>query len=177
MKRILHSESGVTVLEGVIALGLLALVTAGSFGVLLSASRQNSMPDVREEMSYAVEKANDKLKVYLQAAQMGDVGRAYLPDSFKQGLCGTDVTTGPLEIGVEHNIQCLLPPICDKSNHSSFSYTVSVRGAQPGKLATASQEGTPNTYGTKAYGEGYSMASIGSGYQISYKIYCNGYEL
>ncbi len=181
MKRILRSKAGVTVLEGVIALGLLALVAAGSFGVLLSASRQDSMPDIREEMSYAVEKANDLLKVYLQASQTGEVGRNYLPSTLAQGLCGNDATplavNNPGNSNDVHRINCLLPPICDKNNHSSFSYTVAVRGAQAGKLSPKSREGTPSTYGTPAYGEEYSMNSVGSGYQISYKIYCNGYEL
>ena len=38
MRQLLKNRAGVTVLEGVIALGLLALITAGAFGVLLSAS-------------------------------------------------------------------------------------------------------------------------------------------
>ncbi|MBP5404047.1 MAG: hypothetical protein J6Y17_03035 [Elusimicrobiaceae bacterium] len=180
MKHILHSKAGVTVLEGVIALGLLALVAAGAFGVLLSASRQDSMPDIREEMSYAVEKANDKLKVYLQATQIGDVGYNYLPNSLKQGLCYADgiIDNNPLAVNDSgHNIGCLLPPICDKNNNSSFFYIVSGNGPSRGNVVSTRQEGTPNTYGTKAYGEGYSMSSVGSGYQITYKIRCNGYEL
>ena len=58
MKRILSKKTGVTILEGLIALGLLALVAAGTFGVLLSVSRKAGSPDIRESMILAVERAN-----------------------------------------------------------------------------------------------------------------------
>ncbi len=121
MKKILSNKAGVTVLEGVIALGLLALVTAGAFGVLLAASRQTTRPDVREEMILAVEKASNMLKIYT-----GVTDTSIIPGSFRNGLCGTDAT--PLDNG-EHNIACQLPPICDRtvvggSPRSTFTYTV-----------------------------------------------------
>ena len=49
MKKILKSKKGVTILEGLIALALLALVATGTFAVLLSSSRKSSQPDIRED--------------------------------------------------------------------------------------------------------------------------------
>lgn len=55
-KYILKNKKGVTLLEGLIALALLAIVATGTFSVLLSASRKTSSPDMREELVFAVEK-------------------------------------------------------------------------------------------------------------------------
>ena len=46
----IKNKKGVTILEGLIALGLLAAVSVGIFGVLLSLSRKSYEPDIREEM-------------------------------------------------------------------------------------------------------------------------------
>lgn len=102
MKKLLKDKAGVTVLEGIIALGLLALIAGGAFGVLLAASRQASQPDIREEMAWAVENANARLKMRAAA------------------LCPDD--SAPLALG-NHNIKCLLPPLCDQ-NRSEFIYGV-----------------------------------------------------
>ena len=178
MKQLLNSKAGVTVLEGVIALGLLALVTAGAFGVLLSASRQTSGPDIREEMAYAVEKAGDLLKVYINAQQY-QFANAYLPEGLSCGPCGQRGNTGgctenvgdnpiiyhtdlsPLASG-EHSIRCLLPPVCDRSN-SEFTYNVvNTNSISDNKLASTSQE---------------EAGGLFDGYQVTFKISCNGYEL
>lgn len=118
MKKILSNKAGVTVLEGVIALGLLALVTAGAFGVLLAASRQTTRPDVREEMILAVERANNELKVY---TGLGDGAEANMlnTDTFPQNR-------NPYRAGNQGtavDIKSYLPPICDRNN-SSFTFTV-----------------------------------------------------
>ncbi len=63
MNILLHDQKGVTVLEGLIALLLLAVISIGTFGVLLSASRKTTEPDIREEMILAVERANQALRV------------------------------------------------------------------------------------------------------------------
>ncbi len=174
MKQLLKNKAGVTVLEGVIALGLLALVTAGAFGVLLSASRQSSVPDIREEMSYAVEKAGDLLKVYINA-QQNDFAYAHLPGSLPCGLCGKmnngactesagdtihPVDRTPLASGTTHHIGCLLPPICDRSN-SEFFYTIANSTMHENKLADASTETDIDL----------------NGYKVDFSIKCNGYEL
>ena len=148
--KLLKSKAGVTVLEGIIALGLLAVVTAGAFGVLLSAARKSTQPDMREEMVMAVEKAKDMLQMYVNPA-----GYSASPDStvlYPTGLCGGDAT--PLRVGT-HNIKCTLPPICDKAT-SSFSYTVA-------------EKGMPFT----VEGEGDNVKLL----SISFSISCNGYEL
>lgn len=134
MKRLLKSKAGVTVLEGVIALGLLALVTGGAFGVLLAASRQKTQPDTQEEMVWAVEKANTMLRAY--AWNLPDTGlngvKDHMPSTLQNGLCGAEQATPqivdytPVFTGL-HDIECLLPPLCDKNN-SSFTYTVSGDG-------------------------------------------------
>lgn len=194
MKTILKGKSGVTVLEGVIALGLLALITAGAFGVLLSASRQSSLPDMHEEMIYAVEKAADQLQVYIEASATGELGYSHLPGVLKCGLCGeldasgeckavsdasqgytTDRTPLSTDSGKNpHEINCMLPPSCDKNNGSSFSYTVSSGSAVNTYLVADDLEGT----GTLAHGDDYDMTTPSTtGKQITFTIRCNGYEL
>ena len=121
-KRVLNNKVGVTILEGLIALGLLALVAGGSFAVLLSVSRQSSQPDIREEMAYAVEKANDELQLFTKLPS--DVA---VPTGYPKGLCDDDET--PLKVWtsgdkIEHNIDCRLPPLCDVNQDSHFKYFV-----------------------------------------------------
>ncbi len=113
LKYILKNKKGVTLLEAVIALGLLSLVAAAAFGVLLATSRKESRPNFQEEMAWAVERAHAQLQMY----DGGNVGA--LPEA-SRGLCGND--DAPLGTG-EHTITCMLPAICDWSN-SSFKYTV-----------------------------------------------------
>ena len=55
MKKLLKSKKGVTILEGLIALLLLAMISVGTFGVLLSTSRKSAQPDIREEMMKLLE--------------------------------------------------------------------------------------------------------------------------
>ncbi len=181
MRKILQSKAGVTVLEGVIALGLLALVTAGSFGVLLASSRQSSPSDMREEMTSAVEQADHLLQAYaawfpnLQTAMdvysseadaaiaKVDALKAKSGPYFRssrfmtdKGPCNAEESAGTvLALGAHSNaLNCLLPFICDKNN-SSFSYTV---------------ENADNIPTGKATG------NI-SAYRINYQISCNGYQL
>ena len=127
--KLLQSQAGVTVLEGVIALGLLAVVTAGAFGVLASASRKSSQPDIREEMTLAVEKVKD----WLQATD----------SSSSVQLCGDEAVGGPLALG-EHNVKCMLPLVCDQnSTNSSFTYSVSSQNIQDYHLINNDLERTP----------------------------------
>ena len=114
MKKFLHSRKGVTLLEGLIALLLLAVVATGTFGVLLSTSRKSSGPDLREEMSLAVLRAKHDLEIGKNSI---DAGTVY------SGPCENDLA--PFDDISSHNINCLLPPICDR-NTSSFTYDVVV---------------------------------------------------
>lgn len=118
MNRFLKNKKGVTILEGLIALGLLALVAGGTFGVLLSVSRKASNPDIREEMILAVERANEQLQMYTDSG----VNESDVPEAFKKGLCGESSSFSAVLVG-RHNISCMLPAICDKGN-SHFYYTV-----------------------------------------------------
>jgi len=153
MCKLLTNNRGVTLLEGVIALGLLALVAGGAFGVLLSASRQNTQPDIREEMIWAVEKAHRQLQAYVGSYLVTNT----LPTNLQNGLCENGDTI-PLNVG-SHNIDCMLPPICDRGNGSSFSYNVETR-----VLPFPSSADVETSVDT-------------TGYNISFTITCNGYKL
>jgi len=150
MNRLLKNKKGVTILEGLIALGLLAMVAGGTFGVLLSVSRKASRPDIREEMILAVERANEQLQVY--------VSTAATPSHFQNGLCGGD--SSPLAEG-SHDIKCKLPAICDRAPlSSSFTYTVSNSSmtlpAVAGNITTANTVAMTN---------------------VKFSITCNGFTL
>lgn len=157
-KSILRNKKGVTVLEGLIALGLLAMVAAGAFAVLLSSARHSSQSDFREEMLLAVEKANDALQQYAINQQSSLSADTYMTS----GLCTGD--SSPLSTGT-HSIDCMLPALCDKNaGHSAFSYTVATR--------------TQNVNGTigsshKISGFDNTLTHLG----ITYNITCNGYSL
>lgn len=178
-KHILQNKSGVTVLEGVIALGLLAVITAGSFGVLLSVSRQATQPDIREEMILAVEKANDEIKAFLAfgetqaGADMGlkDKAKDYIPlvlrSSDEYGLCEDESYAQPFDPNYPfYDISCMLPPICDKSDTTNnyFRYKVSVD----------SQDATAGLGST--YEDNWEIPSVNR-YTIRFDIKCNGYRL
>ena len=159
LKHLLTKKTGVTVLEGLIALGLLALVAGGTFGVLLSVSRKTGTPDIREEMALAVERANELLPMYAPLLQDSNMSDAGIADEYKEGLCSKD--DSPLSPG-EHHIECLLPPICDEQN-SSFVYTVA---ENPITLPSAVPSNTEDYYYTSQPHR-----------QITFEIKCNGFSL
>lgn len=148
MNRFLKNKKGVTILEGLIALGLLAMVAGGTFGVLLSVSRKASQPDIREEMVLAVERANEQLQMY--------TGKFSNGDSHTSGLCGND--TSPLSTDV-HFITCMLPAICDVGK-SSFSYKV--------------ENGALGSYSTVSTRQ---VSTPAAPKKISFTITCNGFTL
>lgn len=171
MNQILTNKKGVTILEGLIALGLLALVAAGTFGVLLSVSHKASQPDLREEMVYAVEKANDLLQMYAQEMSNPNTSVA---TGIQQGLCGgvtlnQVIDTTPLSEG-EHEIPCLLPVICDPDT-STFNYTVD------GSNVTLSLD---TDDGKKINRDNYQVDSgnpTAPMRRITFNITCNGFTL
>jgi len=159
IKNLLISKKGVTVLEGVIALGLLALVAGGAFAVLLSASRQTTQPDIREEMTLAVDKANNLLRAYVGIA---DANGSPVPAKLRGGICcnghngdPTFCSSTPLALHTQLDISCQLPPICD-ANNSSFGYTVTNISGQVGT-------------GTSEHTEYFDV--------VRFDITCNGYTL
>ena len=127
MKHIFKNKLGITLLEGLIALGLLSLAATATFGVLLSTSRKSSRSDIREEMLWAVERAHERLQMY---NGLSDTEVQSMP-SAQQGLCGaTNPYRHPLDTGDPHTITCMLPPLCDLQRDSSFAYTVTLEDMQ-----------------------------------------------
>lgn len=166
MKRILSKKTGVTILEGLIALGLLALVAAGTFGVLLSVSRKAGSPDIREAMVLAVERANEQLQMYTPV--MGSISNASLPSELEYGLCGGD-SDPLLGIGTNHYINCMLPPLCDRNN-SSFSYRTGV------SKVNMSLPHVSN-YGSNGLVSGWGASPLATVRSIEFSITCNGFTL
>ena len=179
LKRIFRKRKGVTILEGLISLGLLALVASGTFGVLLSISRQASSPDIREEMVWAVERAHEQLQMY--AAEIESVG--VVEFSLANGLCGNAsvnrvVDSTPLSSGT-HHIECMLPAICDASN-SSFTYNVTATTVSVAERSYANSYTTTSAYGYEMVGMvagGSAGASTAPVRKIEFSITCNGFTL
>lgn len=160
-KHFFTKKTGVTVLEGLIALGLLALVAGGTFGVLLSVSRKTGTPDIREEMSLAVERANELLPMYAPLKSDGsNMASLKLPNWYQSGLCEDINDPSPMSLN-SHDIRCLLPPICDESN-SSFSYEVATDEVS---LPSDVPGDTKYYYPSQPHR------------QITFKITCNGFSL
>lgn len=170
LKRVLTKKKGVTILEGLIALGLLALVAAGTFGVLLSVARKSGAPDIREEMVLAVERANDQLQMYSSGIVSG-MTNSKLYEQYAKGMCGGSLIpaevkvsdSSPMELG-SHNIKCMLPPLCDYSN-STFTYTVREASF------------TTHNYGASNMVTDYASAFPTKGRQVTFNITCNGFTL
>lgn len=170
LKRVLTKKKGVTILEGLIALGLLALVAAGTFGVLLSVARKSGAPDIREEMVLAVERANDQLQMYSSGIVSG-MANSKLYEQYANGMCGGSLIpaevkvsdSSPMELG-SHNIKCMLPPLCDYSN-STFTYTVREASF------------TTHNYGASNMVTDYASAFPTKGRQVTFNITCNGFTL
>ena len=164
MRHILHNKKGVTLLEGLIAMALLALVAAGTFGVLLSVSHKAGRPDIREEMALAVEKASDQLQVFAQNQNNVELSIQ------AHKLCDTDSFDDPLQLG-EHDIACLLPVICDRSgNKSTFKYTVSNSNTN-----FKSDNGGNKTY--IADTNYINSATSVTHRRVDFNITCNGFAL
>lgn len=173
MKRILTAKDGVTLLEGVIALGLLALVAGGAFAVLLSASRQTTQPDIREEVVLTVKGINDRLQalsLYRDSDLATDFG-GYVPSTLGSGQDSLGAELGMVGLSwgtiTYQNSNTItvptkyLPPICDK-NKSSFTRTI---------------QWTPRPILTGTYEKNFSQMSAAGDYDIKYDIVCNGYQL
>lgn len=170
LKRVLTKKKGVTILEGLIALGLLALVAAGTFGVLLSVARKSGAPDIREEMVLAVERANDQLQMYSSGIVSG-MTNSKLYEQYANGMCGGSLIpaevkvsdSSPMSLG-SHDIKCMLPTLCDYSN-STFTYTVREASF------------TTHNYGGSNMVTDYASAFPTKGRQVTFNITCNGFTL
>ncbi|WP_428078558.1 type IV pilus modification PilV family protein [Candidatus Avelusimicrobium faecicola] len=199
IKKFWKSKKGVTLLEGLIAMVLLAVVATGSFAVLLSASRKSSGPDIREEMILAVEKAHMQLQAYVFSrdftlTKKDSENEDLVPLAYQNGLCGHSGTmavddTTPLASGT-HNIKCLLPLICDSDaaddcngdtgSKSCFVYRVNPNDVVNAKLPKTARERPLSTnWNTGVYNtaDGVQPQDISSGKTIHFEIRCNGYTL
>ena len=98
---ILQNRKGVTLLEGLIALALLAMIVVGTFGVLLSSSRKTTAPDKREEMVLAAERIRHGMQIL--AYQMDN----YTPNHSSYNATDTNASylsaTYPLKPGYMKN--------------------------------------------------------------------------
>lgn len=169
MIRFLRNKKGVTLLEGLIAMMLLALVTTGTFAVLLSTSRKTSQPDIREEMALAVDRASQMLQAYVYNANDTSTLSTTQQDRMNSGLCeGADST--PLSTLTAHDISCLLPPICDQGTvgHSSFVYYVEDTSLS---LPSHTSDLATSDASALASGEREPLRTI------RFEITCNGYTL
>ena len=198
MRNLLNNKKGVTLLEGLIALVLLALVATGTFSVLLSTSRKSTGPDIQEEMALAVERAHKLLQAYV--TEQGTIPTE-LQD--KRGLCGYNDETDPLADGT-HDITCLLPSLCNSSgwDHGKgsgywpFSYTVgdfivyeveqNGKGSYPYPYLLLNEESdvlATSTANESRLEELSALKYDGSSFQypklkqITFRMTCNGFSL
>jgi type II secretory pathway pseudopilin PulG len=112
----MKNSKGYTIIEAVIAMLLVSVVVGGIFSALMASRRAIIDPSYKEDMVFAVESANNLLKNYVTS------DKTKVPTDLKNGLCD-DGTVDALSIG-SHDIECLLPPVCEPSS-STFTYTVS----------------------------------------------------
>lgn len=185
MKNLLLNKKGITLLEGLIAMLLLAMVAVGTFGVLLSVSRQPAQPDIQEEMLYAVERANKLLQIYTYKLSGQQSGTNY-PSSSSTMLTNLSKYFGsdPLSEGTHNgdSLHNLLPALCDWDK-SDLTYTVTKTNfTASSALGVASDA---YYYAAPAFGGGWEPSSLlydvsNSNipiYQVQFNITCNGYTL
>ena len=126
----MKNSKGYTIIEAVIAMLLVSVVVGGIFSALMASRRAIIDPSYKEDMVFAVEGANNLLKNYITTDQ------SKVSDDLRGGLCDSGEVNA-LSVG-DHDIACLLPPVC-KEGVSSFKYTVTdvavavpdVTGANP----------------------------------------------
>lgn len=102
------NKKGYTIVEGIIAMLLVAIMVGGIFTALMASRRAIIEPSYREEMLYTVESLSNQLKNYVDA------------EGGLSSLCGS---TTPLTNG-DHDCSSMLPDVCTGAD-SSLTYTVS----------------------------------------------------
>lgn len=105
------NKKGYTIVEGIIAMLLVAIMVGGIFTALMASRRAIIEPSYREEMLYTVESLSNQLKNYVDAEGNLD------------SLCGS---TDPLSNG-DHDCSSMLPDVCKTGDgyNSSLTYNVS----------------------------------------------------
>jgi len=186
MRNLFTDTKGVTLLEGLIALLLLAVVAVGTFSVLLSVSRQPAQPDIQEEMLFAVERANNLLQLYTYFLGTSDDNSPHTNTRIINQLQHYFGTT-PLSVGVHNstNLRKLLPVICDRddtnNSPSTLTYTVTREDVNLDvKTAVGLGESESDAYlTTGAWNDNvysYTAANIPV-VKVEFNITCNGYTL
>ena len=106
------NKKGYTIVEGIIAMLLVAIMVGAIFSALMASRRAIVEPSYREEMMYTFESLANSIKNYVDT-NGGDL----------ESLCGS---TTPLSNG-EHDCSELLPDVCKSGEgyNSSLTYTVS----------------------------------------------------
>lgn len=110
----MFNKKGYTIVEGIIAMLLVAVMVGAIFSSLMASRRAIIEPSYREEMLYAVESLQNQLKNYVDTVP---------EDSYE--LCGN---TEPLSTGYHSckEEEGLFPSVCQMAG-DDIGYTVSDR--------------------------------------------------
>ncbi|MFA6583770.1 MAG: type II secretion system protein [Elusimicrobiaceae bacterium] len=126
---LLKENKGFSLVEGLIGIVIIGLAVTAIFSVILSSFTSDKKTDSKEESTFILQQASDKLKVYIAA---NDEMPDNMDASLKSGLCGTDknkkiVDTTPFSKGT-HDVSCLLYGTSyspANSEKNKLTYTVS----------------------------------------------------
>ena len=138
MKTLRFNKKGVTLLEGLIAMALLAMVALGTFSVLLSSSRRSSVPEMREETFVSIEAAQKALQTFspsLDEDMVKDEDTVEFYDTFTKNLQlenndpeafwkNLEFNADTLDLnknGVRRELDYMIPVVCGPG--SEFTYT------------------------------------------------------
>ena len=110
------NNKGFTLAEALIAMLLVAIMAAGVIVALMSTKRAITYPSHKEDMVFAVEKANSLLKNGVSGNDLCDLTAPFAL---------TPNCTGAINTTNCHNISCLLPTACSTSQGDYFVYSVS----------------------------------------------------
>ncbi|WP_428898393.1 prepilin-type N-terminal cleavage/methylation domain-containing protein [Parelusimicrobium proximum] len=120
IKRKIPAKKGFTIVEGIVAILLLAIVTAGVYGVILSTVRANIVPDIKEDSAYQIEAVTAALKLLMTGAPSDfDAAKEVMPCIFV-GKTSTN-PADYLTVGV-HDIPWCMPLEC--LDDTTFKYIV-----------------------------------------------------
>lgn len=109
------NKKGFTLAEALIAMVLVAIMAAGIITALMATKRSMVSPSNREDMMFAIERASSLLQSgQAMCGITGDDRLAPTPN------CSLD---NPNNLDC-HNINCLMPRICDTNNGDYFVYSV-----------------------------------------------------
>ena len=172
------NKKGVTLLEGLIALALLAMVAVGTFSVLLSSSRKSSGPDKAEEMLLAIERAHHGLQVFNPAMVNTYIPLGYFRERDSSSFTGNQSTVSksffgkivagnsdeinPITRG-EITVKELLPLTCKWVSSNSSPSTFAIDNYKPmafNPLNNDGLSGMVSSYGSANLMLSYEKAKL-----------------